>query len=92
MSHDSTDDRKNAWREVLTPEEIRDLHRISDLRAWASIAIDWGMIFGSFALVAYRPNLLTIILALFIIGARQLGFGIWSAAALLNCRRGRARL
>ncbi|MFO1200891.1 MAG: hypothetical protein U1E86_28395 [Burkholderiaceae bacterium] len=44
--------------------------------SWLSIAINWGTIFGSMALVAAWPNPLTIALALLLIGTRQLGMAI----------------
>lgn len=65
-----------TWQDALTPEERRELLVISDLRAWVSIGLDWGLVAASFALVAYFPNLLTVLIAITIIGARQLGFAI----------------
>jgi fatty acid desaturase len=64
------------WRDALTKEEIRDLVRVRDWRAWLSILADWGLVGASFALVAAWPNPLTILVALFVIGSRQLGFAI----------------
>src|SRR5581483_9840992 len=43
---------------------------------WVSIAVDWGLVAAAFALVAVAPNPLTIIVALFVIGARQLGLAV----------------
>ncbi len=60
----------------LSREEIRELLQLSDLRAWWSIAVDWGLIAASFALVARWPSPLTVIVALFVIGARQLGLAV----------------
>ncbi|MCW5892968.1 MAG: fatty acid desaturase family protein [bacterium] len=65
-----------AWRRALTREEIRDLLRMRDWRSWTSLAVDWGLVFAAMAMVARWPNPLTIVLALFVIGARQLGFAI----------------
>ena len=65
-----------SWREQLTREEIADLLRFEDWRSWWSIAFNWGVVFASMALVAAWPNPLTIVLALFLIGARQLGFAV----------------
>lgn len=64
------------WREVLTREEIRDLVAHRDLRSVLSIAIDWGLVFASFALVATWPNPISLLAALFVIGTRQLGLAI----------------
>jgi fatty acid desaturase len=47
-----------------------------DWRSWASVAINWGLVFAAMAMVARWPNPLTIVFALFVIGARQLGFAI----------------
>jgi fatty acid desaturase len=64
------------WRKALSREEIADLVEIRDLRAWLSISLDWGLIGASFALVAAFPNPLTIVVALAVIGSRQLGLAI----------------
>jgi fatty acid desaturase len=65
-----------AWRAALGREEIADLVRIRDSRAWLSIVWNWALVGASFALVALWPNPLTVIVALFVIGARQLGMAI----------------
>ena len=64
------------WLDSLTRAEIQDLRRLSDWRSWASVLTNWGLVFLSFALVAYLPNPLTIVLALAVIGTRQLGFAV----------------
>jgi fatty acid desaturase len=64
------------WRQALTRDEIEELLEIHDLRAWLSIAIDWGIVAAAMAAVALWPNLGTVLLALFLIGGRQLGFAI----------------
>lgn len=38
--------------------------------------VNYGLIAAAMALVAYVPNALTVVLALFVIGARQLGFAV----------------
>jgi fatty acid desaturase len=65
-----------AWREALSKEDIRDLLVMRDWRSWLSVATNWALIAAAFALVVRWPNPLTIVLALFIIGARQLGFAV----------------
>jgi fatty acid desaturase len=60
----------------MSREELQDLLQIDDRRAWLTLATNWGLIFASFALVAWAPNPLTIVIALFVIGARQLGFAV----------------
>ena len=65
-----------AWRAALGREEIAELVRVRDHRAWLSIAWNWALVGASFALVALWPNVLTVIVALLVIGARQLGMAI----------------
>ncbi|MEO8604574.1 MAG: fatty acid desaturase family protein [bacterium] len=63
-------------REVLTLEERKALLRINPLRSWGMVLSNWLLSFAAMALVAWAPNPLTIVLALCIIGARQLGMAI----------------
>lgn len=65
-----------GWREALSREEIRELLEKDDLRSLGSILFNWGVIFASMAMVAAWPNPVTIVAALFLIGARQLGMAI----------------
>ena len=67
---------KADWRAALTREEIAPLLVQSDLRSWISIGVDWALVFAAFALVAAWPNPLTVVFALFVIGARQLGLAV----------------
>lgn len=64
------------WKESLSRDEIDAMLRVSDARGWLSIALDWGVVAAAFGLVHAWPNPLTIVLALFLIGGRQLGFAI----------------
>jgi fatty acid desaturase len=63
-------------REVLSAEERRALLRIDPLASTWMVASNWLLIAAAMALVAWAPNPLTVIAALFVIGARQLGLGI----------------
>jgi fatty acid desaturase len=65
-----------AWRQALSKEDIRDLLVMRDWRSWLSVALNWAVVFASFALVARWPNPVTVLVALFVIGARQLGFAV----------------
>ena len=65
-----------TWRDHLSREEIDELLTMRDARTWLSLAINWGIIGASFALVAVWPNPLTVVLALVLIGARQLGCAV----------------
>ena len=81
----------HPWRQAVTREEIRALLEMQDLRTWGSIGINWGIIAASLAAVAAWPHLLTILAAVFLIGARQLGLAVLmheaSHRSLLSDRR-----
>jgi fatty acid desaturase len=64
------------WRDRISREEITELLRLQDWRSWLSVAVDWGIVFAAMALVGKWPNPLTVVLALFLIGARQLGLAV----------------
>ena len=64
------------WRELVSRAEIQALLEQRDLPSWISITLNWGVVFAAFALVAVWPNPLTVILALLLIGARQLGMAV----------------
>ncbi|HEY0477763.1 MAG TPA: fatty acid desaturase [Kofleriaceae bacterium] len=67
------------WVDSFTSHEIRELRRVSDLRGALSLAVNWGMIAAAMAAVALAPAVLlpvVIPLALFVIGARQLGMAV----------------
>ena len=65
-----------AWRDALSAAEMKSLLARNNWRGWLSIALNWGVVFAAFALVAAAPNALTILVALFVIGGRQLGFAV----------------
>ncbi len=63
-------------RAVFTPEETRALSQRSDwMGAWLVLHA-WALIGGSMALVVWLPNPLTFLLAVMVIGGRQLGLAI----------------
>jgi len=64
------------WQETLSIAERRELLTLKDGRAWLSIALDWALIGAAFALVALAPNPLTVVVAIAVIGSRQLGLAI----------------
>lgn len=66
----------NDWKEALSVEERRQLLAIHPWRGWVTIATNWALVFAAMGLVAWAPNPLTIIVALCVIGGRQLGMGI----------------
>ncbi len=67
---------RKAWLECFTTAEIRELRAIEDRRAWLTLLVNYGLIAASMALVAFATNALTVVLALFIIGTRQLGLAV----------------
>jgi fatty acid desaturase len=60
----------------LSTQEIRSLTCRSDARAAAVVAANWGLIALVFAGVAAWTNPLTVLLAIVVLGGRQLGLGI----------------
>ncbi len=64
------------WLDALTRGEIQELRQLNDRHSWASLITNWGLVLASFAMVAYVPNPLTILLAFAVIGTRQLGLSI----------------
>jgi len=60
----------------LSRDELRLLRKRSDWRGAWMVVHAWGLIFGAMALFAWWPNPLTFLLAVTIVGARQLGLGI----------------
>ena len=63
-------------RELLTEEEFARVTRKDDLLAARIVATDWLLIGGAFFLAGAYPNPLTILLAIILIGSRQLGLGV----------------
>lgn len=61
---------------VFSPEEWRTLSRRSPWRGLALVAHAWALIVGAWALAAIWPNPVTILLAILVVGARQLGLAI----------------
>lgn len=64
------------WRDAFSRDEIAELVATNDWRAWFSIALDWGIVAGALALAGAYPNPFTILLAIALVGTRQLGFAV----------------
>lgn len=62
--------------DYLCKEELTQLMRRSDARAWWAFTVNWGLIAAAFALAILWPNPLSILAAVLIIAGRQLGLGI----------------
>jgi len=60
----------------LSKEELRSLTARSDAKAAAVVAFNWALIAATFAMVAAWTNPLTIVLAVVVLGGRQLGLAI----------------
>ncbi len=71
MSSSTTD-----WRQAFTKQEIAELRAHSDWHGWRMLITDFGAIAAVMALVAFYPNVFTIVFALVVIGGRQLGLAI----------------
>jgi len=63
-------------RELLAPAELAVLRERVEWRGIALIAHAWAVILGSIALMSIFPNPLTYIVAVVVIGSRQLGLAI----------------
>src|SRR3954469_20187166 len=63
-------------RELVAPDELAALRQRVEWKGLALIAHAWAVIFGSIALVAIFPNPLTYLVAVVLIGSRQLGLAI----------------
>ena len=64
------------WLKHFTTEEIRALRVVDDLRGLWSLVVNYGLIALAMAMVAWRPNVFTVVLALWVIGTRQLGLAV----------------
>ncbi len=60
----------------LTREELASVTTKSDFKAWRVVVLDWFIIVAALILAGASPNLLTLSLALALIGCRQLSLGI----------------
>jgi predicted nicotinamide N-methyase len=63
-------------KEVFTPREWARLSARSPWKGLALVACAWGLILAAGALFALWPNPLTYVLAVMLVGARQLGLAI----------------
>jgi fatty acid desaturase len=68
--------RRIPARELIDPAALAALRERSEWKSIALIVHAWAVIFGAIALVALFPNPLTYIVAVMLIGSRQLGLAI----------------
>lgn len=76
LEHPSTAGRRIDPRRFLSREQLERFRARSTWRGLALVAHAWGVIGLMTALVAWAPNPLTIVLAVMVIGSRQLGLAI----------------
>jgi fatty acid desaturase len=62
--------------DVLTPEEIRAFTRASDLAGIRAVAVSWAIIAAALAAVARWPHPVTFVLAVIVLGGRQLSLAV----------------
>ncbi|MGB3624631.1 MAG: fatty acid desaturase family protein [Henriciella sp.] len=62
--------------DALSKDELRQLRQKSDLKAFITLAWNWGLIAAAFAIAIIWTNPFTILLGVLILGGRQLGLGI----------------
>ena len=62
--------------DLLTLAEIQSLRRVSGLRSTMLLIHAWATIAGAMLLYAVWPNALTLMLAVALVGARQLGLAV----------------
>lgn len=62
--------------EVFTPEEIRALTERSDAAGWWTLLSTWAGIAAIFTMLAMWPNPLSFLLAVILLGGRQLALAI----------------
>ena len=62
--------------DVLSREEIAACTQKSDWAGLRSLCVNWLMIAACFALVAFWPNVLIVLLAMVLLGGRQLGLAV----------------
>ncbi len=68
--------RRIPARDLLSAEQLASVRERVEWKSLALIAHAWAVILGAIALVAWAPNPLTYVLAVMLIGSRQLGLAI----------------
>ncbi|MFU8817450.1 MAG: fatty acid desaturase family protein [Pseudomonadales bacterium] len=63
-------------KEILTPEEMQAITASSDLHGAWLVLCQWALVAAIFVGVAWWTNPLTVLLAIWLLGGRQLGFGV----------------
>jgi fatty acid desaturase len=63
-------------RALLPRDELQQLQRRSNARGLWMLACNWALVAAAFALVGCWPGVLSVLVALLLLGGRQLGLGI----------------
>lgn len=63
-------------RDILTEDEFQSVLKKDDLKAASIVAFDWAVIIGLFTLAALYPNPLVLLTVIFLLGGRQMAFGV----------------
>jgi fatty acid desaturase len=63
-------------RQLLSDAELAAAQSRSDVRAFGALGFSWAIIAGAFALAALWPSWWTILTAVWLIGARQMGLAV----------------
>lgn len=71
--------------QILSRADIAELTRIRDMRGLWSLISTWLIIAGAFALVAWRPNVATVAIALVVLAGRQLALAVLLHEAAHRC-------
>ena len=64
------------WKNQFTKQELLEILTLDDRQSLATLVVNWAVTFAAFALVGWSANPVTILIALFVIGGRQLGCAI----------------
>ncbi len=64
------------FRTHLSTQELQGLQRKSDWLGLRLLAVNWGLVLASFALVIRWPGVASVLCALVVLGGRHLGLGI----------------
>ncbi len=72
--------RRHTWRvdpgDILTPDELARVRARSDLKGLWAAGSCWALIGGAMALYGLWPSVVTALIAILIVGARQLGLAV----------------
>lgn len=62
--------------DFFSREELQELCQRSNPHAWFAFVVSWGIIVFALGLVAFWPNPVTVLMAMLLLGGRQLGLAV----------------